>query len=152
MVAGCRLRFVGAFLLLVHDDEPDIAQRCKHRRTSTQHDAGLAAADTLELVVALRHPQSAVQQRYLIAEIGGEPRHHLRCQRDLRHQDHHGPPLPQQLLRQPDIDQRFAAAGNALQQRDTGFSGLHLPQNVLVHLLLSVMGIAFTVYCFSVIR
>ena len=139
MVAGRRLRFVGAFLLLVHDDKPDIAQRCKHRRTSTQHDAGLAAADTLELVVALRHPQSAVQQRYLIAEIGGEPRHHLGRQRDLRHQDHHGPPLPQQLLRQPDIDQRFAAAGNALQQRDTGFSGLHLPQNVLVHLLLLII-------------
>ena len=100
---------------------------------------GLAPADALELVVPLRQPQAAVQQRYLIAEIGGEPGHHLGRQRDLRHQDHHGTAPVQQLLRQPDIHQRLAAAGDALQQCDTGFSGQRLLQNVLVDLLLLVV-------------
>ena len=42
----------------------------------------------------------------------------------------------QQLLRQPDIDQRFAAAGHTLQQCDARFPGQCLLQNVLIDLLL----------------
>ena len=80
-----------------------------------------------------------MQQRHLIAEISGEPSHHLGRQRDFRHQEHHGFAPVQQLLRQPDIDQRFAAAGNALQQRDAGLSGQRLLQNLLVYLLLLVI-------------
>ena len=139
VVAGRRLRLIGALLLLIHDDEADVPQRREHRRPGSQHDVRLATADALKLVIPLGQAQAAVQQRHLVPKIRGKARHHLRRQRDLRHQDHHGPAAVQQLLRQPDIDQRFAAAGHTLQQRDARFPGQRLLQNVLIDLLLLVV-------------
>ena len=97
---------------------------------------GLAPPQPLELIIAFRHPQTAVQQRHLAAEIRGEPRHHLGRQGDLRHQDHHRSAYFQQLLRQPDIHHRLAAAGNAAQQRDAGRLRPHLGQQRVTDVLL----------------
>ena len=130
---------IGPLLLLIHDDEAQIFQRCKHRRPGTQHDMGLAPAQPLELIIAFRHPQAAVQQRHLAAEIRGEPRHHLGRQGDLRHQDHHRSAYFQQLLRQPDIHHRLAAAGYAAQQRDAGRLRPHLGQQRVTDALLLVV-------------
>ena len=80
-----------------------------------------------------------MQQRHPVPEIGGEPRHHLGRQGDLRHKDHHGSSLCQQFLRQPDIHQRFAAAGDALQQRYAALSGQRPLQDILIRLLLLVV-------------
>ena len=123
MVARCILRLVGAFLLLIQHDQADILQRRKHRASRTEHDMRFAAANTLPLIVAFRITQPTVQQRHLIAEIGGETRHHLRRQRDFRHQDHDRLPRLEQLLRQTDIHQRFTAAGHTVQQRHACLAG-----------------------------
>ena len=114
--------FIGALLLLVEHDQPQLAQRREHRRARAEHDVRLAAADALILVIALGQAKATVQQRHLRAEIGREPRHHLRRERNLRHQNHHGFPLAQQLLRKADIHKGLAAAGHALQKRHPGLA------------------------------
>ena len=139
VVAGRVFRLVRPFLLLVHNDQSQLVQRREHRRPGTKHDVRLAPAQPLVLVVPLRQAQAAVQQRHLVSEIGGEARHHLRRQGDLRHQDHHGLAHPQQLLRQPDIHHRLAAAGNAPQQRDPRFTALYLPQQRVTDPLLPLI-------------
>ena len=62
------------------DDEPEVGDRCEHRRPGPEHDADLSAADAQEAAIALSRPelraqldvrartQHAVQRR-------GEPRH-----------------------------------------------------------------------------
>ena len=80
-----------------------------------------------------------MQQRHLLPEIGGEARHHLGRQGDLRHQDHDRLSLLQQLLCQTDIDQCFTAAGDALQQRNAAFSGQRTLQDRFIGLLLLVI-------------
>ena len=88
-----------------------------------------------------------MEQRHPVAEISGEPGHHLGGQGDLRHQDHHGLPLGQQLLGQADVDQRFAASCDALQQRDAALCGLGAAQNVRIRsLLLVVQSDGFCLY------
>ena len=72
-------------------------------------------------------------------EIGGEPRHHLRRQRDLRNEDHHGLPPLQQLLRQTDVHHSLAAAGNAPQQRNARLAGAYLRQKGFAHPALLVV-------------
>ena len=139
VVARGVFRLVRPLLLLVHDDKPQLFQRREHRRAGAQHDMCLAAAQPLELVVPLRHPQSAVEQRHLMPEIGGEPRHHLGRQRDLRNEDHHGLPPLQQLLRQTDVHHSLAAAGNAPQQRNARLAGAYLRQKGFAHPALLVI-------------
>ena len=139
MVAGRPFRLIGALLLLIHDDQTQIFQRCKYRRPGPQHHGGLAIPDALPLVVPFRHAKAAVQQRHLLPEIGGEARHHLGRQGDLRHQDHDRLSLLQQFLCQTDIDQCFSAAGDALQQRHTAFSGQCTQQDRLIRLLLLII-------------
>ena len=80
-----------------------------------------------------------MQQRYLVSKISGEARHHLGRQGDLRHQDHDRLSLLQQFLCQTDIDQCFTAAGDALQQRHTAFSGQRTQQDCLIRLLLLII-------------
>ncbi len=153
VITGCVFRLIGPLLLLIHDDEAQVLQRRKHRRPGAQHDMGLAPPQPLELIVALRHPQTAVQQRYLAAEVGGEACHHLGRQSDLRYQDHHGPAHFQQLLRQSDIHHRLAAAGNAAQQRDAGRPRPHLgQQRVTDALLLSIQCQVLSLYSVSFFR
>ena len=139
MVAGRPFRLIGTLLLLIHDDQTQIFQRCKYRRPGPQHHGGLAIPDALPLVVPFRHAKAAVQQRHLLPEIGGEARHHLGRQGDLRHQDHDRLSLLQQFLCQTDIDQCFTAAGDALQQCHTAFSGQRTLQNRLICLLLLII-------------
>ena len=81
----------------------------------------LATANTLPLVIALRHPQGAVKHYHFIAEVGGEFSHHLRRQNNLRHQNNSGLPHCQCFLHQPQINLRFSAARYALQKRHRRF-------------------------------
>ena len=147
VVAGSALGFIRAFLLLVHNDQPQIFQRREHGAAGAQHDTGLPLPDALPLVIALRGPKAAVQQGYLFPKISGEAGHHLRRQGNFRHKDHHRLSQCQQLLCQADIDQRLAASGNALQQRyATGSCHDPLQDCVIRLLLLLVQCNGFCLY------
>ena len=77
-----------------------------------------------------------MQQRHLVTEISAETCHHLRRQRNFRHQDHHRFPTAQQFLGKTDIHQRLAASRYALQQRDARLAAFHLTEDGLIDLLL----------------
>ena len=117
MVARRVFRAVGRLLLLIHDDKSEIRQRRKHRAARAEHDPHVAAADALPLVVALRQLKSAVEHGDVLAEIGGKFRHHLRRERDLRHEQHRRAAHRQCFLNEADIHLRLAAGGHAMQQR-----------------------------------
>jgi hypothetical protein len=53
VVAGIALLLVGAVVLLVDDDQPEVVERCEHGRARADADARLAAAQPPPLVVAL---------------------------------------------------------------------------------------------------
>ena len=89
----------------------------------------------------VREPEEPTAQEAAVCRLlqdGAMSTDKLR-QGDLRHQDHHGLAHPQQLLRQPDIHHRLAAAGNAPQQRDPRFTALYLPQQRVTDPLLPLI-------------
>ena len=53
VVAGIALLLVGAVVLLVDDDQPEVVERREHGRARADADARLAAAHPPPLVVAL---------------------------------------------------------------------------------------------------
>ena len=124
VVTDHALRLIAALLLLVQDDQAHVFQRGEDGGPGAQHHLDLAPADTLPLVVALRHPQGAVEHGHLVPKTGGEPPHHLGRQHDLRHQDHGPPPPAQYFLNQTEIDLGLAAAGDALEQHRLRLPGL----------------------------
>ena len=124
VIPGRVFRLIAALLLLVQDDQAHVFQRGEDGGPGAQHHLDLAPADTLPLVVALRHPQGAVEHGHLVPKTGGEPPHHLGRQHDLRHQDHGPPPPAQYFLNQTEIDLGLAAAGDALEQHRLRLPGL----------------------------
>ena len=99
----------------------------------------LATANTLPLVIALRHLQGAVKHRRFTAEVRAELPHHLRSQNDLRHQNDGVFSQSQRLLYQTQVNLRLSAAGNAPQQRHRGFASQNSLQNFLISRLLFVV-------------
>ena len=139
MVARRVLRAVGRLLLLVHDDKSEIRQRREHRAARAEHDPHVAAADALPLVVALRQLKSAVEHGDVLAEIGGKFRHHLRRERDLRHEQHRRAAHRQSFLNEADIHLRLAAGGHAMQQRRSRLAAGNERQQSVKGLLLLVV-------------
>ena len=116
VIPGRVLGLVAALVLLVQNDHPQVLQRGEDRAPGPQDDVHLSPADALPLVVALRHPQAAVEHHHPAPEVGGKFCHHLGGQGDLRHQDHAPPAPADHLLEEPDVYQRLAAAGDAVEQ------------------------------------
>ena len=73
-------------MLLVDDDQPEVAERREHGRAGADADARLAGAQAQPLVVALALPERRVQHRDDVAEAGLEAPTGLRRERDLGHQ------------------------------------------------------------------
>ena len=139
MIAGGVFGFIGVLLLLIHNEQAKILRRRKDRRAGAENDRRLPGADALPGVVALGDAQAAVEHRHLFAEMGGKKGQKLRRQSDLRHQQQGRSALFQAIGNEPDIDRRFAAAGNAVEQRDTRrLPAALLPQALIDPLLLVV--------------
>ena len=88
VVAGIRLLLVRGVVLLVDDDQPEIAHGREHRRARTDDDARLSGRDALPLVAALgvaRGPSAAIATSS--PKRCAEPPERLRRQRDLRDED-----------------------------------------------------------------
>ena len=81
-------------MLLVDDDQAEVARRREHRRARAHADARLARAQPPPLVVALAVREPRVQHRDGVAEAGVEAGDGLRGQRDLGHEHdrRRGPP------------------------------------------------------------
>ena len=129
MIARRRLGGIGALLLLVDDDQPDLTKRRKYRGPRADHHISQSLSDALVFVGALRHRQSAVQHRYLLSKPPRKQLHRLRRQRDLRHQNDDALALGAHLLDQLQVDLTLSRAGHAVQQRRKRSAfALFLPQ------------------------
>ena len=122
VVAGMRLGLVGLLVLLVDHDQPQALHRREHRRARPNDHARLALADPAPFVVFFALRQPGVQHCSGVAKAHTEPAHHLRRQRDLRHQYDGALAAQQRLPHRVQVHLGLARAGDAMQQE-----GLHLP-------------------------
>ena len=116
MVARGLVLLVGHVLLLIHDDEADIASGGEKRRPGTNDDAGLPTPHPDDRIVALRERQPAVHDHDIRREVGLEGHDNLTGQRDLRHKNDDLPAGFPHASGHLDIDLCLAAAGDALEQ------------------------------------
>ena len=107
---------VGVFMLLIHEDQPEIRQRREHGGARADHDARHALADAVPLVETLALGEIRVQHGHLVlhrGEAGLETADRLRCEGNLRHQHEHGFPAIQHVPRGLQIDLGLAGTGDA---------------------------------------
>ena len=131
-VAGRGFGTVGVLLLLVDDDEADVFQRREDGAAGAHHDVGPAVLDHLPLEQPFRVVEGRVLHGHPPAELALQPQDHLGGQADLRYKHQRPPPQLQTPLDELEEDQRFAAAGHAVEQRRMGFGIFEVRQQGIV--------------------
>ena len=86
MVARTGPLLVAGLVLLVNDDEAQIAERAKERRTCADDHAGRTAGNHIPLVQTLPSRKTRVENRDRLAKAGAEAADGLGCQRNLGYQ------------------------------------------------------------------
>ena len=112
---GFRL-FEGGVVFLVHDEQAELRHGGEDGGARADDDVGPAFVDRRPLRAAVGIGHVAVQHADAV-EPRAEPRHGLRRQRDLRHEDDALPARLDAEAQRPQIDFRLAAAGDAVKQR-----------------------------------
>src|SRR5690606_40359818 len=88
MVARGRIvLFVGLLVLLVHDDDADVSQRCENGRSGSDDHVEEAVAQAAPGVESLARAHPRVENSDPIAEMASEAPDGLRRERNLGHQD-----------------------------------------------------------------
>ena len=107
-------------MLLIHQNQPQIRQRRKHRTPRPDHDPRPTPPDLLPLVKPFTLTHVTVQHRYPLRHRR-KPRletvHRLRRQRNLRHQHQHRLPRIQHRLRRLQVHLRLPAPRHPVQQQ-----------------------------------
>src|SRR5207247_10263860 len=103
------------FVLLIDDDQTQLACRREHRAAGADHDLGLSRKDPPPMPAALGRLQMAVQYRHVLA-AAAKTLDGLRRQADLGHQNERFLALANDLLNSAKIKLGLAAAGNAEEQ------------------------------------
>ena len=121
VIARIVLRLIAGLLLLVQNDESQIAEGCKNPRAGSDDHFGVSPSGPFPLVVSLACGERAVQYRYPAAKLGHKLAQKLRGQSDFR-DEHQGGLAPLQCsVDEVDIDSRLSRAGNAVEQGAAGF-------------------------------
>ena len=103
-------------MFLVHDEQAEFRNRREDGGARADDDVGAAFVDRRPVLAPFGIGDVAVEHADAV-EPRAEPRHRLRREGDLRHEDD---PLPARLdaeAQRPQIDFRLAAAGDAVEQR-----------------------------------
>ena len=117
VVARIALMLVGAFMLLINDDHPDVPQRSEDRRARANAHARLPALERKPFVASRSVTHPRVQHRDDLAEPRLEAGQRLRRERDLRHEDDRRATGLQSCLDGPEIHLGLARAGDPVQQK-----------------------------------
>ena len=117
VVARVALVLVGRVVLLVDDDEADVAHGREDRRARPDAHARLPRAQPRPLVVALAGGELGVKDGDGVAEARHEARHDLRRQRDLGHEHDHPAAVGEHRRGRLQVDLGLARAGDAVQQQ-----------------------------------
>ena len=139
MVAGCRvLLFISVFMLLVHNNQTQIAERQKYGRAYSQDNVIPAVR---ELLLPNLHPLGIRKLRMIDTETGSE--YPLQTFGDLcrqgylRQQIQHLLSLTDSFFYQMNINFRFSAGCNPMQQAD--ILSLKTLRNIIVSPLLMLV-------------
>ncbi len=104
-------------MLLVDDDQAEVADGGEDGRAGADADARLAAAEAAPLVVALAGGEGRVEDREAVAEAGAEAGDRLRRQADLRDEDDRPLAPLQGRLDRGQVDLGLAGAGDAVEEQ-----------------------------------
>ena len=111
-------------MLLVDDDQAEVADRGEDRRARADADLRLAAAQALPLVEALAVGEGAVEDGEAVAEAGAEAGDGLRGEADLGDQDDRPAAAGERRLDRRQVDLGLARAGDAVEELLAGRVGL----------------------------
>src|SRR5262245_53915301 len=109
---------VARLVLLVDDDGAEIRERGEDRGSGADGNALLSTPKRKPRIVPLAIAQRGVQHRDRVPEYLPEPIDRLWRERNLRHEHDGGlASLADDTLQQLDVDERFAAASDAVQEK-----------------------------------
>ena len=106
-------------MLLVHHDQPEVAERREDRRARPHADACLAAPHPPPLVVALALREARVHDRDRVAEALDEPARRLRRERDLGDEHDRRAAALECRRHRAQVDLGLAAARDPVQEQRT---------------------------------
>ena len=112
------LLLVGCLVLLIDDDQAEIAIRQKQGRAGARHHLDVAGCDAGINPLALAAGDAGMPGRRLGAEAGLEPVQELRREGNFRHQDQRLPSLPQCFCDRLEINLGLPRSGHPFQQED----------------------------------
>ena len=116
VVARAVFLLVGSLVLFVDDDEAERRQGREHRRAGAHDHLRLGVADAPPLVVPFPRRQLAVLYGYRRAEAGEGGAHEHVGERDLGHEDQHGPARFEGPFGGAEVDLGLAAARDAVEE------------------------------------
>ena len=117
-VLGSRTLFVTGIVFLIDHNQAQIGEGGEQGRARPHDYADQAIPRPPPGVETLAITQAAVHDRHLSRKTGRHAPDRLRRQGDLRHQKQGLPSLRQRKLNRAQVNLRFAAAGNPVQQED----------------------------------
>ena len=117
MVAKALVLLERRVVLLVDDDQSQIRDRRKQRGTCPNRDLHSPPSKRLPGVVALTRGETTVKNGDVVAEAGAEPSDELRCERDLRNEQHRATPRSAHFVDRPEVHLRLARTGHAMQKK-----------------------------------
>ena len=124
VVARALVLLVRRVMFLVHNHQPDPLEWCEDRRPCAHHDVDVAAPDALPLVVPFAVGKAAVLNRHTVAERLTEERRDGRGERNFWHQHQHRPSAASDAGREPNVEFRLSASGDAVHKRHTELARL----------------------------
>ena len=113
-------------MLLVDDEEPRPRQRHEYRGARSHHHVRGAVARVGPRREPLAVGQSGVKRRHAAGQPRVKAGEELRCEADLRNEHQHLTPEGDDLLDQPQVHLRLAAAGDAFEHERAEFLEVRL--------------------------
>ncbi len=112
-------------MLFIHHDDSQLVQGGEDGRAGADDDCRLAPADAAPLVVALPRGQAAVQHRDAAGKTAAEAPYQLRRESDFRCEHQRGFSCFHGVADGLQVDFRFAAAGDAVEEERGELSCCH---------------------------
>ena len=138
VVARAGTLLVAGLVFLVDDDETQVAERAKKRRTGSHDHTRGTAGNHIPLVQALAGRKARVEDRDRLAKARAEAADGLGRQRDLGHQHAGRAAGREHALDGREVDLGFAGAGDAVDQQHVAMSVQTGALNLRECLLLAV--------------
>ena len=138
MVTRAGTLLVAGLVLLVDNDEAQVAERAKERRTRADDNTGCTAGNHVPLVQALTGRKARVEHSDRLAKARAEAADGLGRQRDLGHEHAGRTAGRQHALDRREVDLGFAGTGDAIDEHHIAVSVQACALNLRECLLLTV--------------